>query len=298
MPSPEPSAIITRSDAVARGMTDRELARLERVARGLYRTSPEQQRYPEAGHREVALAIAGRAASHNSVVSHHSAATIHRLPMLRPDLSRLHLTRREGMEGNRRRTRHTHPGPLGDEEIVVVEGVVVTTIERTAIDVARGSDFAEALTVVDSALRAGADHDLMAQLCERSRQRGIAVARCAVATGSPLAANPGESWSRAQMIVAKFPSPGLQRELWVEGTQYFVDFDFAGEVVGEFDGQRKYTKDLRPGEDASQAVIREKNRENAIRSTGAEVVRWDWNDLGAGRMIPRLGRALRGRRLI
>lgn len=90
------------------------------------------------------------------------------------------------------------------------------------------------------------------------------------------------------------PTPGLQRELWVEGAQYFVDFDFAGEVVGEFDGQRKYMKDRRPGDDASQAVI----RENAIRSTGAEVVRWDGNDLGAGRMIPRLGRALRSRRLI
>lgn len=64
-----------------------------------------------------------------------------------------------------------------------------------------------------------------------------------------------------------------------------TDYDWAGLLVGEFDGRVKYQKHLRPGESVSDAVIREKAREDALRRRNIMVVRWTWTDLEAGRVV-------------
>ena len=51
-------------------------------------------------------------------------------------------------------------------------------------------------------------------------------------------------------------------------------------VFVEFDGRQKYEKLLRPGERASDVVIREKQREELVcRLTGWRCVRLTWADL-------------------
>ena len=50
-------------------------------------------------------------------------------------------------------------------------------------------------------------------------------------------------------------------------------------TLGEFDGRVKYEKLLRPGERASDVVIREKRREDLLRTAGWQVVRWRWEQL-------------------
>lgn len=64
-------------------------------------------------------------------------------------------------------------------------------------------------------------------------------------------------------------------------------------MAGEFDGEEKYSKpEYLKGRTASQAVVLEKNRENRIRATGLNVVRWDWADLMApGTLEGKLGAA-------
>ncbi|NNG98922.1 hypothetical protein [Gordonia araii] len=281
--------IVLRADALAAGITDRELAALDRLAPGCYVPRSDRRFFPEERHRLVAIAMAAKS---GGVLSHQSAAAVHGLGMLSPDFKRVHFTS-VGAHGNIRGMRHTHSGFLADDEVVVVNGVEVTSIERTAVDVACAARFPGALTIMDSALRAGADRDRMEELCAASQRRGIRVARRALVLGDGQSANPGESWSRAQMIAAGLPLPTLQREMWIGGRQYFLDFDFGGRIDGEFDGERKYTEHRRPGEDAAAVVIREKNRENAIRSTGMLVERWDWSDLRSGAMIPRVTKALK-----
>ena len=46
-----------------------------------------------------------------------------------------------------------------------------------------------------------------------------------------------------------------------------------------FDGRVKYSKLLRPGEGAEDAVYREKLREDALRDQGWQMARWGWDDL-------------------
>ncbi|WP_249361866.1 hypothetical protein [Gordonia araii] len=253
--------------------------------------------YPDEHHRRFALAVAGKPDAAGGVLSHQSAAAVHRLGLLHCDFRRVHFT--SGTKsGDIRTVRHTHSGQLSEDEVTVVDGVAVTTLERTAVDLACASRFPGALTVVDSALRAGADRELMADICGRRRRAGVRMARRAIAVGNAKADNPGESWCRAQMIAAGLPEPTLQREFWADGAQYFVDFDWEGKVVHEFDGETKYTKLRRPGEDASQVVIREKVREDRLRGLGLTVDRSTWSDLKSNSMIPRLTKVLRARGLL
>ncbi|GAA1119184.1 hypothetical protein [Arthrobacter flavus] len=90
---------------------------------------------------------------------------------------------------------------------------------------------------------------------------------------------PGESLSRVQMARLGFPAPELQHEVVDHtGRSAWVDFYWKEQrLVGEFDGLGKYLKpEYLQGRTTAQAVIEEKLREDRIRSTGLQVVRWDW----------------------
>ncbi|WP_018178622.1 type IV toxin-antitoxin system AbiEi family antitoxin domain-containing protein [Jongsikchunia kroppenstedtii] len=278
------------------GFNDRELQRacergeLDRVGPGVYAAPAD--RTPEERHRLTVLAAS---TTNDVVISHSSAAVVHRLPMLGPDLSRVHITSATTDRGYRRGHRYLHPGWLAPADVVQIDGVWVTVIERTAFDVARSSPhgFAGALAVFDAALRAGADRDRMAGYARRP-QTGVAVARRALLYADPLSENPGESLGRAQMIEAGLPMPRLQCEI------YDIDGDFVGRpdyewrdgsgrrVVGEFDGVGKYLKYLSAGESAETAIRREKEREGRLQDLGVIVVRWTWRELQRRRMVPRV----------
>ncbi len=64
------------------------------------------------------------------------------------------------------------------------------------------------------------------------------------------------------------------------GRVAFADFGWRESgVLGEFDGKRKYQRDLREGEDPGEVVFREKQREDWLRRLGWTVCRFVWADL-------------------
>lgn len=287
-----PHGLLFRQDILAHDYDDAAISNalrndLIRVGHGVY--APKAERYPEELHRLKAIAawlVDARAGDGDpgGVLSHASAATVLGLDLLNPELTKVHFTK-PGSSGNILVTRHTHNAPLYTDEVTVIGGVMVTNLERTAVDVALTSRFPQALAAVDSALHHGADRGLMRSILERSRRKGVRVARRAVEFGDPLAENAGESWSRAQMITAGLRPPTLQRWYDIRGRRWRVDFDWDGRVVGEFDGIKKYTKLLRKGQESSDVVIEEKLREDALTSVGVKVVRWTVNDLRARLMV-------------
>jgi len=187
-----------------------------------------------------------------------------------------------------------HSAPLEDD-VIEVDGLLVTGLARTAVDVALSGDFAQALTAFDMALARGvAREDLVARLSGR-RRRGIAVARAALTRADGRSASPGESWSRAQMIEARLPVPELQSHYrLLDGSSAYTDFDWDGVLVGEFDGLLKYGREMRPGETERVAVIREKLREDRLHDLGLLVIRWIWRELEQRLFIPRLTHRLAG----
>ena len=277
--------LIRRADALAAGWTHADLtaalrrAELVRVCPGHYARAERVGQYAAdaALYRLRCLAVATD--EEERVFSHASAAAIHGLGTLNPDRARIHITENRSSGGRRRALRQLHCSPLRDDEIVSVDGIRVTSLARTAVDVAGGGSFAQALAVFDAALALGVTREALAETLGARRRRGIATARTALAFADGASANPGESWARAQMIQAGLPLPGLQVRYRVSTGDAIVDFDWAHRLAGEFDGKVKYLCHRRDGESIEDAVLREKRREDDLRRQGLMVVRWTWADL-------------------
>ncbi|MBE7192432.1 MULTISPECIES: type IV toxin-antitoxin system AbiEi family antitoxin domain-containing protein [Gordonia] len=282
--------LIHRASVIAVGLTDEDLARavrtkqIVRIVRGVY--AEAVRREPEELHRLTAIATVLTGTS-DAPLSHQSAAAVHGLAMLEPNFRRVHRTAPTGF---RTTTLHCHVGEVSEAHTVVIDGVSVTSLERTAVDVACGADgFARALAVFDAALRRGADREVMAMMLAGSR-RGVGRARHALRFADGNAESPGESWSRAQLIEAGLRPARLQHEFYDKHGIFVArtDFDWDGLLVGEFDGKVKYQKLLRPGEDVTEVVLREKAREDALRAMGIMVIRWVWDDLRRGTVVAKV----------
>ena len=107
------------------------------------------------------------------------------------------------------------------------------------------------------------------------------------------------------MIMAQvgLPEPELQFEVFDPTGHLVGRSDFCwrdSRTLGEFDGQVKYGRLLRPGQDVGAVVAEEKEREDRLRDEGFQVVRWTWPDLSRPeRLRGRIVRALeRGARAV
>ncbi len=279
-----------RSELLADGWTDDELARLrrsgvvDRVRRGAYvHAADERLSVREARHAMAARAAVGQLAP-GAVVSHVSAAVLHGLPVWGVLLDRVHVTRDGTGGGHRRRTLHVHVTPLAPDEITAVDGVAVTTPARTLADLARGVPFEQAVGVVDAALHRGlVPRPHVEQALGRVPHcAGVRSARRVVAFADARAESIGESRSRVLLAHARLPPPVPQWE--VPGRQRIGRCDFGWprlRTVGEFDGQIKYGRLVPPGRQPGDVVFAEKRREDAIRDAGFRVVRWVWDELDA-----------------
>ncbi|MCF8587354.1 hypothetical protein L5G28_01415 [Gordonia sp. HY285] len=219
--------------------------------------------------------------------THQSAAVIHRLPLLTPDLSLIDVV---SARRARRRSLRLRAVPLVPEEAIVVDGLSVTSLERTAVSVACTSPmgFAGALTVFDGALSQGASRQSMTRMLD-APMHGVAVARRALALADADSANPAESWSRAQMIEGGLPHPRLQHEFYdANGFVARSDFDWDGVLVAEFDGYGKYEDYNIYGQTPIDVLKREKRRQARLEDLGVDIVRLEWLHLERRLVVPRI----------
>ncbi|AEF42526.1 PDDEXK family nuclease [Hoyosella subflava] len=185
---------------------------------------------------------------------------------------------------------------LAVRHVTTCAGIRVTSAARTVVDIARTVPFEQAIVVGDAAMRSGlvtrdALHEVLSDL---GGAHGIGEARKAVKFLSERSESVGES--RSRVLFHAFGLHPQSQVRIIDGSGRFigrVDFLFAPGVIGEFDGLSKYGALLRPGESASDAVVREKLREDALREAGWIVIRWTWADLREPeRLIARILEAL------
>ena len=216
----------------------------------------------------------------NAVLSHGSAGAVHGLPLWGSMLQRVSITRSDGGHGERSRNLHAWQWPLAAAEVTTRDDMRVTSIERTAVDVALSLPYERAVAVLDAALHAGADPALLQGIVRAaSGRRGVRTTRAALLFADGLAESVGESISRVRMVDVDLPAPTLQFRVLDRFKRFVARTDFCWRergVVGEFDGAVKYTGT--PAE-VAQVVMAEKRREQAIRDAGWWVVRWEWADL-------------------
>jgi hypothetical protein len=71
-----------------------------------------------------------------------------------------------------------------------------------------------------------------------------------------------------------------------------VDFYFGDTgVLGEFDGRVRYGRLLRSAEGPADVLVAEQRREEALRDSGFQVVRWTWDELRTGEVAIRVYQA-------
>lgn len=280
--------VFTRAEAVDAGVDEQTIdahvrsGRWVALRRAVY---AEAARLPaDRGQRHAAeVAAAARATAKDVVGSHESAALVHELTTFArydgpPVLSRCREPRQDRPDG-------ASPAPLVShvplQHRTEVLGAPVTTIARTAVDLARKGPSLSAVVVLDSALR----HDVPREALEEVLRvatgwPGSRRAAEMVAFADRRAESALESVGRWRMRQLGFPRPELQIPIFDEdGLMGRPDFLWEElRVVGEADGLLKY----REGEEypaaprGPDALALEKQREDRFRDAGYEVFRFTW----------------------
>lgn len=286
----EVGPVFLRRDAVAaeiddsvlrRGVRDRSLVR---VRQGVYADAQWwHQATKEARH--VALAHAAHRLFTTPIVfSHWTAALIYGMPVWGVDLRKLHVTHLAPASGRTQAGIVHHRGDLAGQGSAVVDGLPVTGPARTVVDSAKLANVERGWVVADGALAKELVTPL--QLDEQAMlqdhdPKSLHI-RMVVRGADGGAQSAGESRSRYLFWQAGLPCPVLQYEVRdAHGTLLGIA-DFAWpehRLIVEFDGLSKYSSLLRPGETPTDAVIREKLREDRIREAGWTVIRLVWSDL-------------------
>jgi hypothetical protein len=233
------------------------------------------------------------------IIGHLSAAVFWHMP-IRPAMpTTVHIVVPPDSHLRSKNGVTVHREALGDGDVVEVDGLLVTSPERTLLDLARTSPFITAVTALDFAVHARRAKlfrpipkpTLLGLVESLGDVRGRARAARAVDFSRPGADNAGETHSRVVIAELGFPPPELQvRHVNPRGGYYYVDFEWPEfRRIGEFDGKSKYLKPeyldrMSPGD----AVVEEKIREDHLRAQGNEVSRWVPADVNNRRELRRI----------
>lgn len=146
--------------SVAQRFDDRDLGRMRRdgtlipVRRGAYVHERPAERTLAEEHRELILATAPQLHD-GAVISHASAAVLHGLPAWQSAMDRVHLTRNRSSGGNRRSVVQVHTAALAHDHITTIDGIPVTSLARTVLDLCRTVPIEQAVAAGDRALAYG-----------------------------------------------------------------------------------------------------------------------------------------------
>jgi len=270
------------------GFEERELRRMRRngtlipVRRGAYVRERAAERTRDDEHRELVFATAPQLHA-AAVISHGSAAVLHRLPTWPNAIDRVHVTRNRNSGGNCRAVVQVHAAPLTEMDVTTIDGVLVTSLARTVLDLCRTVPIEQAVAAGDRALAFGLVRAVLEKhLAQMARWPGTRQARRVVALLDPRSESAGESVSRVRLHEDGLPAPELQQVIHDEDGQFVARVDFCWQeqrTIGEFDGKIKYGRMLKSGQSIDDVLFAEKRREDALRDLGWQIVRLLWADL-------------------
>lgn len=289
LPTQPVSRRLLAAAGVSDEMIDTQLAagRLVRLRRGVFVASAA---WPDgAADRHVMLAHAEQVINPDAVLSHETAAVIWGLPA--PSFQPWHESPvaatypAGGRYSSRGGTAVRHTRPLPTSEVTRdPDGYAVTTVARTAVDLALDRPLPDALVILDGAART-----ILASFVGSPRRRDllnprlVSATREALATVAPARAtrrlapvialvepareSAAESLTAAHIHLAGLPTPLFQAPIVTRlGTLYPDFFWEDARLIGECDGAIKYTE--------PNAYVREKEREQVLRDDDYRFVRW------------------------
>ncbi|NYJ21023.1 hypothetical protein [Glaciibacter psychrotolerans] len=268
-----------------------------RLLRGVYVATEVWNDADDDARHIMRIQAALRTRRDDVVVSHVSAARLWGLPILGRWPLEVHLKPLGGRIRESKNGIIWHHDAFANDEVVELDGVLVTSRLRTLVDLARSSSFASAVATLDAGLssrfalpngqqgRLLLKEDMLEEIARLGPVRGCRAARLATNFADGDSGSVGESASRANIYLSGMPAPRLQvsypRE---DGGNDITDFTWKKEdhiqrmpLLGEFDGFVKYTRSqYLKGRTIEDVVWEEKVREDRLRAPGRAMSRWLW----------------------
>lgn len=282
---------LARSEVLSFGNDDRDIQGaiaagvLVRLRRGAYAFADDYNNLDPLGrHAVLARSVADRLGP-NVVLSHASACALHGFALFDVDLSVVHVTRMDGGAGRCESNVAHHVGvPPRDDELVEIDGRLVTAPPRAVWEASTTTTGPGALVVMDSALRDRAVdiEQLRSVASAHAHWQGARRADLSLRFADGRSESVGESLTRFMCFRHGIPRPTLQHEVRDTAGNLIGRTDEAWlqyAHVGEFDGRVKYVRLLKPGESVSDVVVREKRREDLIRAQGFGMSRFVWDEV-------------------
>jgi hypothetical protein len=280
--------VFTRQQALMAGLTEQEIRKNSRidgpwvvVRRSVY----AERRLVEAlDPYDGLMQLQDRAAhvllQRPHLMTHDSAARAWRLPMLRPEDQLVHVTR-FGVGGSR--TTHgvkhhlTQVGLLGTSAL---DGMNLSGLARTALDLAREHGWVTGAMACDAARRRGATaSDFVDQLALMWCWPGVTQARRAFEFSDAGAESGGETLLRVMLEgLGLGGEPTTQFPVLAAGRLFWADLR-VGRHLFEFDGFTKFQRPERGGtaQKAPEEVAwDEKRRQDVICGEGFGMSRVTW----------------------
>lgn len=296
--------VFLRREVLAAGYDDKRIAGMlrakvwHRVRQGAYCFADVWW----ASTREARHLILARAVLRTTpgpvVLSHTTALLVHGIAVWGADLTRVHVTRLDKGAGRTERDVQHHVGLLHESEVIHVGGLPVVVAARAVIEACTLLTQQSALVSADSALNlcTCTPDELHRTFRDMNHWPGSQHIHVVLHHMDGRAESPGETRARFLFWWQGLPRPDLQFRVY-DGGELVAVTDFvwhAQKTFGEFDGKVKYGRLLREGEDAGDAVFREKIREDLVRDlTGYGCGRLVWLDLDRpGRTAARFARTL------
>jgi Protein of unknown function (DUF559)/Transcriptional regulator, AbiEi antitoxin len=216
----------------------------------------------------------------DAVASYHSAALLHRLSLLTsPPEGTVALTLPAARPWNRARPADVvfHASELPPEHVTRLFKLPVTTVARTAADLARTLPFLDAVVVADSALQQ--EKTTKPELQQILKQcaagwPGVRQARRVIDFADERAESPLESAARVVFAEADPPLDPPELQVTIHGEEFAARVDFlwrAGKVIAEADGLVKYND--------RNDLLAERERDHQLRAAGYTVVHFTWREL-------------------
>jgi hypothetical protein len=307
---PAGSPILLRSELLAAGHSDRDIARLvraqilRRVRHGAYVDAATWTAADADERHGLRARAVVKQANTRLVLSHVTALTFFSAPTWGMSLDDVQVTRPDARCGRKEAGVRQHRGRLLDSDVVLRRGLEVTSGTKTALDVTCCAGTEASLVAVNFLLHHGFTtiEDLRARYAPMTHDPFTLKTDLVLRLADKRPESVGESRTVFMLYRGGVPAPEPQYELRDDYGDLLAKLDFAWPDLGvwlEFDGRQKYVKYLRDGETVVDAVLREKKREEMIAElTGWRCIRITWADLEhptstVARLLAMLGVATR-----
>jgi hypothetical protein len=232
---------------------------------------------------DLRLAAVGLIITNGAVVSGPTAAWVHGADVRKSVDELLEITDTRGGRPSSRGLLVARRGTLGIDDVIEVGGLRVTTVARTAFDLAR-RDVAEGVVALDAMWHKGllTPEELLEFASGKRQFRGIRQIAYVASLADKGAQSPMESRLRMVLVLEEgLPKPETQLEVpddW-GGVLATLDMGYRRQYAGmEYDGGVHETKRNR---------VRDNRRHNRLKSAGWHVLRYASDDMRLRRHVIR-----------